>query len=111
MKYVIVIYSNDPENVWNAFRLANMCLAHDEDVTVFLLGQGVESSSIKSMKFDIEEQMQNFEDHGGKLIGCTVCCDIRKYIMPELEHDLRCTMGSMMDLYGLIKEGDKIITF
>lgn len=111
MKYAIVIYSNDGENVWNAFRFANMCLSHDDEVAVFLMGQGVEAASIKSLKFDIEEQMNWFEDLGGKLVGCGVCADIRKAVMPELEDDLQCQMGSMTDFYLLIKESDKIVTF
>ncbi|MCW8911623.1 MAG: DsrE family protein [Gammaproteobacteria bacterium] len=111
MKYAIIIYSNEAENVWNAFRFANMCLSHDDEVTVFLMGQGVEAASIKSLKFDIEEQMNWFDDLGGKLTGCGVCCDIRKDIIPELEKDLQCEMGSMTDFYGLIKDSDKIVTF
>ena len=111
MKYAIVIYSNEAETVWNAFRFANMCLSHDEEVTVFLMGAGVEAASIKSLKFDIEEQMHWFEDLGGKLIGCGICCDTRKELIPELEQDLQCTLGSMTDFYGLIKESDKIVAF
>lgn len=111
MKYAIVIYSNEAENVWNAFRFANMCLSHDEDVTVFLMGAGVEAASVKSLKFDIEEQMNWFDDLGGKLMGCGVCCDVRSQLMPELEKDLQCELGSMTDFYQLISESDKIISF
>ena len=111
MKFAIVIYSNEAENVWNAFRFANMCLSHDDEVTVFLMGAGVEAASIRSLKYDIEEQMLWFEDQGGHLTGCGVCCDSRKDIMPELYDDLRCNMGTMTDFYSLIKDSDKIITF
>lgn len=111
MKFAIVIYSNEAENVWNAFRFANMCLSNNDEVTVFLMGQGVEAASIKSLKFDIEEQMTWFEDLGGNMIGCSVCCDSRKDLMPELEHDLHCELGSMTDFYAMIRDSDKIVTF
>ncbi|MDH5765010.1 MAG: DsrE family protein [Gammaproteobacteria bacterium] len=111
MKYAIVVYTNQAENVWNAFRFANMCLSHDNEVSVFLLGQGVEAASIKSLKFDIEEQMNWFDDLGGKLIGCAVCCDFRKDEMPELDQDLHCELGSMTDLYQIINDSDKVVTF
>ena len=111
MKVAIVIYSNDAETVWNAFRFANTCRVYDDDTTVFLMGKGVEAASINSLKFDIEEQMRLFEEQFGKIIGCGVCCETRKDIMPELESDLQCTLGSMQDFYVMIKESDKIITF
>lgn len=111
MKVAIVIYSNDAETVWNAFRFANTCRVYDDDTTVFLMGKGVEAASINSLKFDIEEQMHLFEEQFGKIIGCGVCCETRKDIMPELESDLQCTLGSMQDFYVMIKESDKIITF
>ena len=31
--------------------------------------------------------------------------------MPFLLRELRCEMGSMQDLYGLVAEADKVITF
>lgn len=111
MKVAIVIYSNDPETVWNAFRLANAALGYDDEVSVFLLGKGVECSSLDSLKYDIEEQMDIFEEFGGALIGCGVCCESREDVMPYLAEELNCEMGSMQSLYALIKECDKVLTF
>jgi len=34
MKIGIVIYSNDPETVWNAFRLSNFALKEGDEVKV-----------------------------------------------------------------------------
>jgi uncharacterized protein involved in oxidation of intracellular sulfur len=111
MKVAIVIYSNDAETVWNAFRYANTCCAYDDDTTVFLMGKGIEATSIQSLKFDIEEQLQLFEEQEGTIIGCGVCCESRKEIMPNLENELQCRLGSMQDFYVLIKESEKVITF
>jgi len=30
MKIVILVSTNDPETIWNAFRFANLCLNADE---------------------------------------------------------------------------------
>lgn len=111
MKMAVVIYSNDAETIWNAFRFANTCLAHEDEVTVFLMGQGVEAASVNSLKFDIEEQLEWFEDFGGTLIGCGVCCEKREDVMPGIKNDLNCSMGSMQDFYSMVKDSDKIITF
>jgi len=45
------------------------------------------------------------------MVGCGVCCENRKEEMPFLQQELRCEMGSMQDLYGLVAEADKVITF
>lgn len=111
MKWLVIIYSSDPETVWNAFRLANSSLGYDNEVTVFLLGKGVECVTLQSIKYNISEQMELFEEFGGKLIGCGVCCDNREDEMPFLKDDLQCEMGSMQNLYVLTKEADKVLTF
>ena len=111
MKFTIIIYSNDTETVWNAFRLANSALGYDDEVTIFLLGKGVEYNELHSIKFDIQEQVKIFEEFGGKMIGCGICCDSRADTMPLLKEELTCEMGSMQNLYALTKDADKIITF
>ena len=45
MKLGIVLYSNDPETVWNVFRLGNFSLNKGDDVKMFLLAKGVECES------------------------------------------------------------------
>ena len=111
MKLTVVIYSNDPETVWNAWRFANSALGYDDDVTVFLLGKGVECTNLSSVKYDIPEQMDIFNDYGGKMIGCGLCCENRQDTMPFLREELGCELGSMQQLYALVKESDKVMTF
>ena len=45
MKIGIIIYSNDPETVWNAFRYANFAIKEGNEVKVFLTGKGVKAES------------------------------------------------------------------
>ena len=111
MKIALVVYSNEPEVIWNAFRLGTTSLTYDNEVTVFLLGSGVEAPTLGTLKFDVQEQLTLFRQEGGNLIGCGVCCEIRRDNMPLLEEQLDCEIGSMQTLYGLIAEADKIITF
>ncbi|MHB8535457.1 MAG: DsrE family protein [Sulfuricaulis sp.] len=111
MKIVVIVYSNDSETVWNAFRFATTSLVYDNQVNVFLLGKGVEAMTASTLKYDILEQLELFRNNGGKIVGCGVCCESRKEEMPLLQQELRCDMGSMQDLYGLIAEADKVLTF
>lgn len=91
--------------------MANSCLAYDDETTVFLLGKGVESATISSIKYNVKEQIELFEESGGKRIGCGVCVDGRENTMPLLKEDLKCEMGSMQTLYGLMKDADKVMSF
>lgn len=111
MKVAIVIYSNDAETIWNGVRLGNACLSYDDDVTIFLLGKGVEAVSCTSLKFNVEEQLSIYEEFGGKMIGCGVCCDSRLDVTPDIKENLNCPIGSMQDLYALINDADKVLTF
>ncbi|MDH5446171.1 MAG: DsrE family protein [Gammaproteobacteria bacterium] len=111
MKIAIVIYSSDPETVWNGIRLGCASLAYDDEVDIFLLGKGVEAMSTKSIKYNVKEQVSIFLEHGGQILGCELCCDTREDEMPFLKQDIGCDLGSMQDLYALIKDADKVITF
>lgn len=111
MSVLCIIYSNDPETVWNAFRFANTALGYDNQVDVFLLGKGVEAAGISTLQFDVQEQINLYRESGGKLTGCGVCCEIRKDEMPFLKDQLQCEMGSMQRLYALVAGADKVLTF
>lgn len=111
MKVTVIVYSNDPETVWNALRFANTSLIYENLTKIFLLGKGVEALSLSTLKYDILEQADIFRNNGGVMIGCGICCENRKEEMPFLQKELRCEMGSMQDLYGLIAGADKVISF
>ena len=105
MKLGIVIYSIDPETVWNAFRFGNFALKERDEVKVFLLAKGVECESLDTDKFDVTSQMRSLVDDGGKIYACGTCLNIRQSNGSEL-----CPMSTMKDLYQIVKESDKIIT-
>jgi|SRR3989344_3018285 len=106
MKIGIVISQNDPETVWNALRLANLAVNKGDIVSMFLTGKGVEYEQLSSPKFNIKEQAGKFLESGGKITACGTCLAIRKQ-----KSDKECPAGGTEDLYNLITDSDKIITF
>ena len=106
MKLGIIIYSNDPESVWNAFRLGNYAIKEGDEVNVFLSGKGVESDAIDTETFNVTEQLHAFVERGGAVFACGTCLKIR-----QSEGSETCTMSTLADLYEIVKESDKIITF
>ena len=106
MKIAIVISTNDSETSWNAFRFANFCLQKGEAVKVFLIGKGVEAEQISNEKFNILEQMEKFVSSKGIIFACGTCFKIRNSSGTEL-----CPLSTMNDLYEMVKEADRVITF
>jgi uncharacterized protein involved in oxidation of intracellular sulfur len=106
MKIGMVIYSNDPETVWNAFRFGNFALGEGDTVKVFLLGKGVESETLNTDKFMVTDQIKRFVENGGKIFACGTCLTIRKKEGSEM-----CPLSTMQDMYDIIKWCNKVITF
>ena len=106
MKIGIIVYSNDPETVWNAFRFGNYAVNEGETVRVFLLGKGVQSESIDSEQFQITEHMRSFVERGGEIAACETCLKIHHLRGSEL-----CPISTLADLHSLVVESDRLVAF
>jgi uncharacterized protein involved in oxidation of intracellular sulfur len=102
----MIIYSSEPETVWNAMRLANCALMNKNSVEVFLLGKGVDIHAIDSKAFNIPELVSSFKSQGGKMMACSACVQGR-----NLSEYCLCETSKGMEWYQLIKECDKVLTF
>lgn len=102
----MVIYSNDIETVWNAFRLANYSKNQGDHVQVFLLGKGVEVDNLVKENEDLKEQVDAFLESGGIIQGCGTCLVSRKNNEPQV-----CTFSSLADLYAVIRGNKIVLTF
>ncbi len=106
MKLGIVIYSIEPETVFNAVRFGNFALREGDEVKIFLLAKGVEIESIDNSKFKIMEQMDAYLGGNGRIYACGTCLKLRNSEGSEI-----CPMSTMKDLYDLVKECDKVVSF
>ena len=59
MKLGIVVYSDDSESVWNAFRLGVFALKKGDSVGAFLLAKGVECESLNTEKFKVTDRCRH----------------------------------------------------
>ena len=66
MKIGIVISTNEPEVVWNAFRFSVVSLKANHQVKVFLINKGVELEYIKDKKYSLKEQIDSFIENKGQ---------------------------------------------
>jgi uncharacterized protein involved in oxidation of intracellular sulfur len=106
MKIGIVIASNDAETCWNALRYGNFALGQKDEVKIFFMGKGVEYQAISTGKFNTVEQANKFMESGGKIYACGSCIKSRQQDGSEM-----CPISTMKDMYEIIKESDKVVTF
>lgn len=106
MKIGIVISTNDVETSWNALRYANFALGQKDEVKVFFMGKGVEYQSITTDKFNTVDQAEKFMQAGGQIFACGTCIKSRNQEGSEM-----CPISTMKDMYEIIKESDKVVTF
>lgn len=106
MKIGIVISTEEPETCWNAFRFGNFALKQGDEVKVFLIGRGVEYEKTSTPKFDAAAQARELMRAGGRILACGTCIKSRE----QKESDI-CPISSMKDLYEIVKESEKVLTF
>jgi uncharacterized protein involved in oxidation of intracellular sulfur len=61
VKILFVISTNDGETIYNAMRLANVGVSKGGDVSVFMLGKGVLFEQAGDERFNVMEQVNQFE--------------------------------------------------
>ncbi|MBI5886617.1 MAG: DsrE family protein [Deltaproteobacteria bacterium] len=106
MKIGIIISSNDAETCWNALRFANRCLGQKDEVRIFLIGKGVEYVNNGSDKFNTLEQADKFLKSGGGIFACGTCIRARGQEGTEM-----CPISTMNDMYAIVRDSDRVLTF
>ncbi|WP_404423732.1 DsrE family protein [Nibricoccus sp. IMCC34717] len=106
MKLGIILSQTEPETVFNALRLANFSLKQGDSVRIFLMGKGVEIDKIGDPKFNVREQAQGVLDAGGQFLACGTCLKIRESQGSEI-----CPLSTLKDMYEIVRDSDKLLTF
>jgi len=106
MKIGVIISGNDAETCWNAIRYANFVLGQKDEVKIFFMGKGVEYQKVSTDKFNTVEQAEKFMQSGGTIYACGSCIKSR-----EQEGSQMCPISTMKDMYDIVKESDKVVTF
>ena len=102
----IILYSNDAETVWNAFRFANFSESKGDTVAFFLIGKGVEALSIENENFDIKQKVDDFVEKGRVILACGTCLNLR-----NSDEDNIFIVSTLNELYALVKSSKIVLTF
>ena len=69
MNLALVVSSGEPEVLWNAFRLANLMLNEDDEVSIFLNGPAVDFRRGDSAAFPLNTLAKTFVLSEGTLLA------------------------------------------
>lgn len=61
---------------------------------------------IADERFDLKGQAQRFLDGGGEILACGTCLKLRESGGSEL-----CPLSTLPDLYELVRDSDRVLTF
>ncbi len=106
MKLGIIISTSEAESAWNAFRLANFARAKKDDVSVFLVGQGVDYDKTSDAQFDSKGEAEKLLQTGGRIMACGSCLKTRGKQGSPI-----CPISSLGELYELVTGSDKVVSF
>lgn len=104
MKLGIILNTKDPETAWNALRMGNEALNTGNEVSLFLLGSGVEIEMINDKTFDVAKLLDKFVKDGGKLMACGTCLSVRH------QKARVCPISTMSGLVEMISHSDKVVS-
>ena len=65
-EYLFILNSRDDETVWNCLRFGSAVLERGHEVTLFLLGPGVEIESIQTTRSRFRISSRNLSGSAGK---------------------------------------------
>ncbi len=106
MKLGVILESKDPETVWNALRFGVAGLGAGHTVHLFLMGGGVEITTLGNARYDVNSELTHFESAGGTVLACGTCLKNR-----QLTSSAACPAGTMTDCVDLVVWADKTVTF
>ena len=69
MQVAMIVCQDNPEIIWNCFRLANLMLEGMDDVTIFLNGPSVNYQALDSERFPIRDLAKVFTLSEGELLA------------------------------------------
>lgn len=106
MKIAVIITQNNPEQVFTALRFANFALKEGDKVSIFLAAEGVELEKINDPRFDVLGQAESFIHGGGKIQACGSCLKLRDSAGSDV-----CPLSTMQEMYTIVKEAERVVTF
>ncbi|GMT49713.1 MAG: hypothetical protein IEMM0008_1252 [bacterium] len=100
------------DKAWNGLKLGLTLLAYDQEVTLFLIDDGIDvgrqNHQIPEGEADLEELLKDFLGEGGRVKGCRMCIGNNGSKEPLITG---IDVANMGDLSACVSSSDKVISF
>jgi len=80
---------------------------NSHEAGIFLLGEGVEATTLTGKRFDVSGQVKEYAEAEGVVLSCKSCIEHRK--MGGAARS--CAISTMKDLMVLIEQSEKVVSF
>jgi sulfur relay (sulfurtransferase) complex TusBCD TusD component (DsrE family) len=102
----IILSSGDAETVWNGLRLAQVAQSKGDTVVIFVINKAVDVFINGDAKFDTFKLSRDLTAKNVDIYTCATCAKRR-----NTENVQMCTITSIYDMYDIIKNSKKVISF
>ena len=102
----LIISSGDAETVWNALRLAVVAESKGDSVVIFVVNKAVDVFIKGDSKYDVFKLSKQLTAKNVDIYTCATCAKAR-----NTENIQMCTITSIYDMYDIINQSKKIISF
>lgn len=114
---IVVTHGFDNERASVAWSVANGGIGMDFDVTMFLVGSGVDwarrgatgTARLNPLDPPVGEMIQNVVDGGGAILVCPPCAKVRGYEQTDFIEGVQLAGSAAM--LGVVGEGGSTLTF
>ena len=114
---IVVTHGFDNERSSVAWSVANGGIGMDFEVTIFLVGSGVdwvrrgaaETARLNPLDPAVGEMIHNVVDAGGRILVCPPCAKVRGYEQEDLMDGVELAGSAAM--LGVVSEGGSTLTF
>jgi predicted peroxiredoxin len=114
---IVVTHGFDNERASVAWSVANGGIGMDFEVTMFLVGSGVDwvrrgatnTARLNPLDPPVGEMIQNVVEAGGSIMVCPPCAKVRGYEQSDFIDGVELAGSSAM--LGVVSEGGSTLTF
>ena len=114
---IVVTHGFDNERSSVAWSVANGGIGMDFEVTIFLVGSGVDwvrrgaaqTARLNPLDPTVGEMIHNLVDAGGRILVCPPCAKVRGYEQDDLMDGVELAGSAAM--LGVVSEGGSTLTF
>ncbi|MBI4362607.1 MAG: DsrE family protein [Euryarchaeota archaeon] len=105
-RVAVLLSTSRVGRVHRALRDGNEEVRRGRAVKMFVIGDGLELAGLRSPKYDIPGELQEFIDTDGRVYTCGTCIGLR-----TTDGRDGCILSSISDLVAIVRDADRVVVY